>query len=231
MNMPPPPWLLLTSVRAKLYKFPNNSKNILDPRLRRQQKRPHLPSILNVFHIFTKMFVNMSALSVLYLVLPFFVIFILHEVEEVAAASRWMSRRGKEQAERFPRLGNILGRLSGVGTLGFSVVAAEEVLVLLVVTLYLLGGGGFAGQIWLATFLAYSVHVMARIAEAVVTKGYVPGLVTALFSLPFVWYGVHSASLVFKWWQMATLALAGVLFAAANLCLTLKLASKLSKQN
>lgn len=172
----------------------------------------------------------MSALSVLYLVLPFLGIFILHEVEEVAAASRWMSRRGKEQAERFPRLGNILGRLSGMGTLGLTVVAAEEVLVLLAVTLYLLGGGGFAGQIWLAAFLAYSVHVLVRVAEAVVTKGYVPGLVTALLSLPFVWYGVHSASLVFGWWQMAALALAGILLAAVNLCLTLRLASKPRKQ-
>lgn len=177
------------------------------------------------------MFVNMSALSVLYLVLPFLGIFILHEAEVAITASGWMRRRGKELAERFPRFGNILGRLSGVDTAGFSVVAAEEVFVLLAVTLYLLGGGGFAGQIWLAAFLAYSVHVLVRIAEAVVTKGYVPGLVTALLSLPFVWYGVHSASLVFRWWQMAALALAGVLFAAANLCLTLRLAFKLSKQN
>lgn len=177
------------------------------------------------------MFVNMSALSVLYLVLPFLGIFILHEAEVVITASGWTRRRGKELAERFPRFRNILGRLSGVDTPGFSVVAAEEVFVLLAVTLYLLGGGGFAGQIWLAAFLAYSVHVLARVVEAIVVKGYVPGLVTALLSLPFVWYGVHSASLVFRWWQMAALALAGTLFAAANLCLALRLATKLRKQN
>lgn len=173
----------------------------------------------------------MSALSVLYLVLPFLGIFILHEAEVLFTAPRWMRRRGKELAERFPRFGNILGRLSGVDTPGFSVVAAEEVFVLLAVTLYLLGGGGFAVQIWLAAFLAYSVHILVRVVEAIVVKGYVPGLVTALLSLPFVWYGVHSASLAFRWWQMTALALAGVLFAAANLCLVLRLATKLRKQN
>lgn len=169
----------------------------------------------------------MSALSVLYLVLPSLGIFILHEVEEIITVRRWTRRSGKEISERFPRFRNILERLSGMGTLGFSVAVAEEVFVLLVVTLYLLAGGGFAGQIWLAAFLAYSVHVLVHIAEAVVTKGYVPGLVTSLLSLPFVWYGVHSASLVYRWWQIAALAVAGILFAAANLWLALKLASKL----
>ena len=152
----------------------------------------------------------------------------MHEVEEIITFQRWMLRRGKELAERFLRSGNILGRLSGMGKRAFSVAVAEEVFVLLVITLYLLAGGGFAVQIWLAAFLAYSVHVLVHIAEAIVVRGYVPGLVTSLLSLPFVWYGVHSASLVFSWLQIVALALAGTLVASANLCLALKLASKLN---
>lgn len=45
----------------------------------------------------------MSALTVLYLVLPFPIAFILHDAEEVMVQHRWMLNRKEVLNERFPK--------------------------------------------------------------------------------------------------------------------------------
>lgn len=46
----------------------------------------------------------MSALSVLYFVLPFPLAFILHDGEEAAVQHRWMKRHGEVLTRRFPKM-------------------------------------------------------------------------------------------------------------------------------
>ena len=76
----------------------------------------------------------MSALSVLYLVLPLPIVFILHDTEEAIVQHRWMLAHREDLTMRFPKLRPVIEHLSNIGTKAFVVAAMEELIVLIVAT-------------------------------------------------------------------------------------------------
>ncbi len=161
---------------------------------------------------------NMSALSVLYLVLPFVGVFALHEIEELATASRWAERFREKRLGLPPVLWFFLGRFPEADRKELWVTAIEEMLLLVVITGYLLSTGSAKSElVWVAAFLAYSVHSLAHIVRAVIVRGYFPGLATAALSLPFVGYGIHSIALVYPWGRVVAMAIVDTSFAVVNL--------------
>ncbi|MGN0050449.1 MAG: HXXEE domain-containing protein [Prevotella sp.] len=159
----------------------------------------------------------MSALSVLYLVLSLPVAFILHDAEEVAVQHRWMLAHRESLASRFPKLRPLTEHLSQLGTTAFAIAATEELVVLVVATCYVLVDGIFSTQIWSALFLAFSLHLFVHFGQAILFRGYVPGIVTSLLLLPYSAYGVWSIWLTTSAMEFLLLALCGMVFVAANL--------------
>ena len=159
----------------------------------------------------------MSALTVLYLVLPLPLAFVLNDAEEIAVQHRWMRAHGAELAQCFPKFRAIIARLSALGTGAFAIAAAEELVVLLAATAYVLVGGAWAAEVWGALFLAFSLHLIVHVVQAAMVRGYVPGLVTSLLLLPYAAYGVWSISLVWTAPKILALAAAGSIAVAANL--------------
>ena len=72
----------------------------------------------------------MSALSVLCWVLPFPVLFIVHEVEEWLYMSRWMQQHGPDLQRRFPKYSRLVAHLMRINRRAFAVAALEELLLL-----------------------------------------------------------------------------------------------------
>ena len=169
----------------------------------------------------------MSALSVLSLVLPFPLLFVIHEVEEVLVQHRWMKAHRADLERRFPWSHNILAHLSRLGRRAFAIAAFEELLVLSLATCYVLVGGTCSMQAWSALFMAFSFHLLVHVAQAVAVWGYVPGLATSLLLLPFAAYGLWSIWLAMGCLEFIAWGLAGVAFMAANLRLAHWLGSKL----
>ncbi|MGM9740041.1 MAG: HXXEE domain-containing protein [Candidatus Cryptobacteroides sp.] len=159
----------------------------------------------------------MSGLSILLLVLPLPIVFIVHDLEEIFLLSKWMLRNKDGVAARFPKTAPLLDRLAGLGTRGFAIAAAEELLVLFLVTAYVLAQCPYAREIWTAIFLAFSIHLLVHVVQAVLVCGYVPGLVTSILLLPYAGYGIYSIHLVMNWLQILLLGLAGSLFMILNL--------------
>ena len=159
----------------------------------------------------------MSALSVLYLVLSLPVAFILHDAEEVAVQHRWMLTHRESLASRFPKLRPMIERLSRLGTTAFAIAATEELVVLVVATCYVLVDGIFSTQIWSVLFLAFSLHLLVHFRQAILFRGYVPGIVTSLLLLPYSAYGVWSIWLTTSAVEFLLLALCGMVFVAVNL--------------
>lgn len=159
----------------------------------------------------------MSALSVLYLVLSLPVAFILHDAEEVAVQHRWMLAHRESLASRFPKLRSMFEHLSLLGTTAFAIAATEELVLLVVATCYILVDGIFSTQIWSALFLAFSLHLFIHFGQAILFRGYVPGIVTSLLLLPYSAYGVWSIWLTTSAMEFLLLALCGMIFVAANL--------------
>ena len=156
----------------------------------------------------------MSALSILYLILPFPLAFILHDAEEIIFQHRWMLRHKDSLNLRFPRLRPLTEPLSGLGTLAS---ALEELVIIATAVCYVLVQGQWCLQVWSALFLAFSVHLLVHIAQAAVIRGYVPGLVTSMLLLPYAFFGIRSISFVMSPWEILLLGGAGVIAMAANL--------------
>ena len=159
----------------------------------------------------------MSPLSVLILVLPLPLAFLLHDAEEVAVQHRWMENHSGALRERFPRLRPLLDRLQRLNTKAFALAALEEFIVLLCATACVLADVPFALELWAALFLASPLHVLLHLGQALAVRGYVPGLVTSILLSPFAAYGVFCISLVMSPLKMFALAVAGVAFVALNL--------------
>ena len=172
----------------------------------------------------------MSALSILFLVLPFPLAFIIHEAEEIAVQKRWMSRHHDLLKQKFPRLKPLTGHLSKLGTKAFAVAAAEELLIVLAVTALVLIQYEFCMQIWSAIFIAFSLHLIVHILQAVAVRGYVPGLVSTVVLLPYSAYGLYSIHLAMSLWEMLAWGAAGLVFMAVNLMFAHKLGLTLTNE-
>lgn len=159
----------------------------------------------------------MSALSVLYIVLPILAVSLCHALEVVFTARRWASHHSASSDEAHQSLVNILFRLSGMNMSALVIAAVVGFLAVLLSTAALFVGGLWTERIWTTVFMAYSVCALISIVRAVTLKGYVPGLVTSIISVPLIAYAAYSLSLVWPWWGMMLFAIVGLVLALANL--------------
>ncbi|MDD6897031.1 MAG: HXXEE domain-containing protein, partial [Bacteroidales bacterium] len=160
---------------------------------------------------------QMNALSILYLVLPLPLVFILHDTEEAIVQHRWMLAHREDLTMRFPNLRPVIEHLSNIGTKAFVVAAMEELIVLIIATCHVLIGGTYSTQIWSALFLAFSLHLFVHLVQAILFRGYVPGVLTSLIFMPYAIYGLWSIWLTTTVVDFLLMALCGILFMIANL--------------
>lgn len=159
----------------------------------------------------------MSALSVLYIVLPILAVSFCHALEVVFTARRWASHHSASSDEAHQSLVNILFRLSGMNMSALVIAAVVGFLAVLLSTAALFAGGLWAELVWTTVFMAYSVCAMINLVRAVTLKGYVPGLVTSIISVPLIAYAAYSLSLVWPWWEILLFAVIGLALAVAGL--------------
>ncbi len=158
----------------------------------------------------------MSALSVLYIVLPILAVSLCHTLEVLFTAKRWAGRHWVSLMNEHPNLLNVLFRLSGMNMKSFLIAAGACFLAVLLSTAALFAGGLWAELVWTTVFMAYSVCALISIVRAVTLKGYVPGLVTSIISVPLIAYAAYSLSLVWPWWEILLFAILGLFLAVAG---------------
>lgn len=158
----------------------------------------------------------MSALSILYIVLPLLAVSLCHTLEVLFTAKRWAGRHWVSLMNEHPNLLNVLFRLSGMNMKSFLIAAGACFLAVLLSTTALFAGGLWAELVWTTVFMAYSVCSLINIVRAVTLKGYVPGLVTSIISVPLIAYAAYSLSLVWPWWEMLLFAILGLVLAVAG---------------
>lgn len=158
----------------------------------------------------------MSALSILYIVLPILALSLCHTLEVLFTAKRWAGRHWVSLMNEHPNLLNVLFRLSGMNMKSFLIAAGACFLAVLLSTAALFAGGLWAELVWTTVFMAYSVCALINLVRAVTLKGYVPGLVTSIISVPLIAYTAYSLSLVWPWWEMLLFAILGLVLAVAG---------------
>ncbi len=115
-----------------------------------------------------------------------------------------------------PDLLDVLFRLSGMNMKSFLIAAGAGFLAVLLSTAALFAGGLWTEFVWMTVFMAYSVCALINLVRAVTLKGYVPGLVTSIISVPLIAYAAYSLSLVWPWWEMLLFAIVGLVLAVAG---------------
>lgn len=159
----------------------------------------------------------MSALSVLYIVLPILAVSLCHTLEVLFTAKRWAGRHWVSLMNEHPNLLNVLFRLSGMNMKSFLIAAGACFLAVLLSTAALFAGGLWAELVWTTVFMAYSVCALINLVRAVTIKGYVPGLVASIISVPLIAHTAYSLSLVWPWWEILLFAVIGLALAVAGL--------------
>ena len=102
-------------------------------------------------------------------------------------------------------------------------------LIILAATANVLIDGFLSAEILIAIFLAFSLHLIVHIVQAIIVKGYIPGLVSSILLLPYAYYGLFSISLVKSPCEIAALGAMGVAFMIVNLLFAQWLGLKIKK--
>lgn len=172
----------------------------------------------------------MGTLTVLYLVLPFPIVFIVHELEVVFLEPKWTQKQREELSKKYPKCGELLKRMPILDRKGLSYVMLEELVMVLAVTVYLLEQGPLALLVWSCAILAFSVHILFHIFQSLMRKGYVPGVVTAILCLPYVAMAVKSIYLKLSVIELIVCTVIGTILMCANLQLANKIGKFFSKK-
>ena len=158
----------------------------------------------------------MSALSVLYIVLPILAVSLCHTLEVLFTAKRWAGRHWVSLMNEHPNLLNVLFRLSGMNMKSFLIAAGACFLAVLLSTAALFVGGLWTERIWTTVFMAYSVCSLINIVRVITLDCYVPGLVTSIISVPLIAYAAYPLSIVWPWWEMLLFVILGLVLAVAG---------------
>ena len=156
-------------------------------------------------------------MSTLNLVLLFPMMFILHDVEEILVQHRWILSHRERLMLKFPSMRSMVEHLSRLNTRAFALAAAEELLLIVLATGYVLSDGAYGVEIWSALFMAFFIHLWVHLLQAVMVRGYVPGLITSCLLLPFTFIMMKSMMHLMNGWELMAWGILGVVFMAANL--------------
>lgn len=164
----------------------------------------------------------------LFLIISFPLAFIIHDVEEIIVQHEWMLAHKEGLLRRFPRAKYFVSHLSGLSTKAFTIAVLEELVLLLIATAYILANGPGATELWIALFLAFSIHFVIHLVQGVIMGDYVPGLVTSILLIPYSFFCIDNIDSEISYGKIAMLAAIGLVAIAANLRFAHWLGKKLS---
>lgn len=106
-------------------------------------------------------------------------IFMLHELEEIVEFKIFDSKR-----KHFPKfVSNILKNITTISTSKFTIVVLEEFLVLLIISFFCIYFEcSLMNYIYTAIMYAYNIHIIVHIIQALIVRGYIPGLILGIVS-------------------------------------------------
>ena len=159
----------------------------------------------------------------------FILAFIVHDGEEVAVLHKWVMSHGDALCAKHPMLRRLFNYIRKLNTKSFAIAALEELVLLIAITVYALIGGPYAVELWTAIFMAFSIHLIVHVIQAIVVRGYVPGLVSSILLLPFSYLGMQRICNTFNASQLLLYGMIGVVMMLANLAFAHWLGMKNSK--
>lgn len=169
----------------------------------------------------------MDTISI-YLIILFPITFIIHDGEEILTQHKWMLTHKGSLIVRFPMLRPALKHLSGMSTKAFTIAVLEELALILIATVCVVTGISFATEAWAIMFMAFSIHLLIHVGQGIIMRGYVPGLITSVLTLPYSYIGMQNVCEIFSATELLTYGAIGIVAMVANLAFAHWLGYKLT---
>ncbi|KRL02393.1 HXXEE domain-containing protein [Liquorilactobacillus capillatus] len=126
----------------------------------------------------------------IYLAFP--LVFMLHELEEIAFMPTWLIKLKAQRNNRFLHL------IPNSSPRAFTLMVLEEYCLLLIIML--LCWYTQALNFYFTLMLAYNLHILVHIIQAVLLRSYIPGLILGIFSFILIgwilWHNCQQVNLI-----------------------------------
>ena len=155
-------------------------------------------------------------------------LFIFHDLEEIIGFIPWIERNEKLLAKKATF---ILNTHKGLSTEGFALAVAEEFVVVLLVSFFaLICHTRLLYLIWLGGFVAFALHLVVHILQAIWLRRYIPALATSILCLPVSSIIIWKASTLLRvnTSELLFFSLIGILIVIVNLFFALWLGKQFS---
>jgi hypothetical protein len=117
------------------------------------------------------------------------IIFMIHEFEEIIFMRWWLGKNKESILTKYPKLGErIIGQFDSLSTEAFSLIVAEEFLILSFIVLISAIYSNY--DLYIGLVVAYSVHLFVHVIQAVVIRRYTPAIVTTILTGIFCVYAI-----------------------------------------
>ncbi len=111
------------------------------------------------------------------------VLFIFHDMEEIIGLRTWILKNNSMLIYKFPKISKIFEHYS---TEGMAFAVFEEFLLCILICVTAIAFGSYG--LWLGCFIAYTIHLIVHLLQAIIIKKYFPALATSVIALPVsVW--------------------------------------------
>ena len=143
--------------------------------------------------------------------------FLLHDAEEIFLQHKWMLSHREFLTAKFPKLQTAIDSLCKLNTKAFAIAATEELVVILLATVYALCNGIYSLQIWSALFIAFTFHFIIHTFQAILVRGYIPGLATTILLLPYSIWVTSQLFAMLSGTEFAICSIIGIIAMVLNL--------------
>ena len=125
-----------------------------------------------------------TAMNNMHIIIWFFpLLFIFHDFEEIILIKYWIQKNENHLLSIVPsRFIPVINHIKKISTAAFAFGVAEEYILILIICIISFLSNRY--YLWIGCFIAFVLHMVAHIFQAIFIKKYVPALLTSLICIP-----------------------------------------------
>lgn len=121
------------------------------------------------------------------------ILFMIHDFEEIIFMRAWFMKNKSYLSSRFPKLSKkIVPHFENMTTSAFALGVAEEFILISIITYAAYLTNWY--DLWIGTFVAFTLHLIIHCIQALIIRKYVPVIVTSVICLPISLYIITQVS-------------------------------------
>jgi len=115
------------------------------------------------------------------------IVFMIHEFEEIIFMRWWVKKNKEHILKKYPKLGKqVLGQFDVVSTEAFSLIVAEEFLIVSFIVVFSAFTNNY--DLYVGLILAFSIHLLTHLIQFIALRSYTPAIITTLLTGIFCAY-------------------------------------------